>query len=374
MMRSLRAFRADPLRVAILLTVMAGAVLILVQTLRLLSDRTDPRQRLAVSLYDQAALRDLALAERATGHGDSADALAELSGRLGWRDRETQRLLIDAAIRRGDDGAAMRHVDALLRRRPALEPALLPALHAAAVDGTGRTALLLHLKARPAWRTAFFQRIDAIPPALRDAHEALLEVLARQGQLDRTGELVPYVQALAATGEAARARNFWLRLTGAEQGAVLDPDFERLRLDRTADRIVPFEWTTRRQPGADMRLVSGAGGRSLVVGVDRSAFGALLFQQLVLGPGRYRLITVTPSHQVMGLGVLRWTLRCLPGGTMVAMAGAPETFGWREDFAVPADGCTTQIVALEARRADGPSYSEARFDRITITPVGGAGR
>ncbi|MDY0958983.1 hypothetical protein SOM26_09840 [Sphingomonas sp. CFBP8993] len=374
MMRSPRASRADPLRVAIMLTVLAGAVLILVRIMGLLSDRTDPGQRLAVSLYDQAALRDLALAERATGHGDSADALAELSGKLGWRDGETQRLLIDAAIRRGDDGEAMRHVDALLRRRPALEPALLPALHAAAVDGPGRTALLQRLMARPAWRTAFFQRIDGIPPALRDAHEALLELLARQGQLDRKGELVPYVQALAATGEAARARNLWLRLTGAEQGAVLDPDFQRLRLDRTADRIAPFEWTTRRQPGADMQLVSRAGGRSLIVGVDRSAFGVLLLQQLVLGPRRYRLMTVTPSYQAMGLGVLRWTLRCLPGGTMVAMAGAPETFGWHEDFAVPVDGCTTQILALEARRADGPSYSEARFDRVTIMPVGEEGR
>ncbi len=332
------------------------------------------RDKLAQSPYDQAALRDLASAERLRGNDEPARALITLAGRLGWRDSQTELMLLEDALSQGDADAAMRHIDALLRRKPELAPRLIPALHAAAMDPIGRAALLERLDASPPWRKEFFTRIDYIPSQYQDAHETLLVGLAKAGKPAQIDEITSYVSALAKRGEVGRARELWIRLTNARPGLVLDPDFERLDPGSPV-QASPFEWNANRLGGTELRVTVEAGipsSRDLIVDTDGSAHGTVLTQTLVLRPHRYRLFVATPSASVLAAGGLKWTVRCLPGGKIVSADGAAVSAGWQADFEIPSSGCAAQRLSLEARRADARAIGEARFEKVWALPLAGS--
>lgn len=335
--------------------------------------RDDLQSRLAQAPYDQAALRGLASAARQRGNEASAHALIALSGQLGWRDSATELMLMEDAARRRDDNAAMRHIDALLRRKPDLAPMLMPALHAAAVSESGRNALLARLDENPPWRTDFFTRIDFIPAGYENAHETLLLQLARSGKPAADSEIVPCITALARAGSVTRARRLWITLSGAKDEQVLDPDFARFDPARSAVNPNPFEWTSNHLSGVELRVTIGAGlpsTRELVVDTDGSAYGTVLAQILVLPRGRYRLFVTAPSTDVLAYGGLAWMVRCLPGGKIVSADGSAAAAGWQADFAIPQEGCTAQRLSLEARRADTRAAGEARFEKVRVETLG----
>ena len=334
------------------------------------------RERLAYTPLDQAALRDLALLERKRGHGGDARTYAVLAGQLGWRDSRTQLMLIDDAVRRRDVVETVRRMDSLMRREPQMDALLLPVLHAAAMEERGRQIIETRLAADPPWRSGFFGALEYLPDADQPAHERLLAHLARQGTLRDDTDLVPYVRDLARRGENRHARTLWVALTAAGKGLLLDPDFERLSLKAPARRVSPFEWLAKRVPGADMRVggeLDRISSMALFFTVDRSAFGALLTQRTVLDPGRYRLITATPSAGALRRGVLRWEVSCLPGRRTLQTAGKAVAAGWQEVFIVPDSGCTAQQVTLEVRRSDGARQNEASFKSVTIAASAGNG-
>ncbi|WP_395396246.1 hypothetical protein WBP07_20310 (plasmid) [Novosphingobium sp. BL-8A] len=338
--------------------------------------RADLQARLAQTPYDQAALRGLASADRQNGNATSAHALLTLAGRLGWRDSQTELMLLEDAVRQGDANAAMRHIDALLRRKPDLAPRLMPALHAMATDKVGRNALLVRLESSPPWRKEFFTRIDFIPAQYQAVHETLLSELAKTGKPAGAEEISSYVAALARQGEVGRARKLWTTLTDTKPGLVLDPEFERFDPGSSVPAPSPFEWNASRLPGTELRITVEAGtpsSRDLVVDTDGSAHGTVLAQALVLKPGRYRLFVATPSTTVLAAGGLKWTVRCLPGSKTISTGGAAVALGWQSDFEVPAMGCAVQRLSLEARRADALTVGEARFEKVWALPLAGSG-
>ncbi|MFK4870449.1 hypothetical protein [Novosphingobium sp. ZW T3_23] len=333
------------------------------------------RGRLAQSLYDQVALRRLASAEALRGNDAPAQALISLAGRLGWRDSPTGLMLLDDAVRRGDASAAMRHIDALLRRKPELAPRLMPALHAAATDTIGRNALIERLDTSPPWRKEFFTRFDFIAAPSRNAHEALLIALAEAGKPARPDEITPYVGALAQEGEIAQAHKLWITVNkNAGAGPVLDPQFGRFEPGRSAPVPNPFEWTAHRLPGIALKVAADAdkpSARNLVIATDGTAHGTVLTQTLVLGPGRYRLFVKMPSASVLAAGGLKWMVRCLPGSRTVSTQGSAASAGWQADFAIPPSGCSAQLLSLQARRADGHAAGEARLEKVQAVPLAG---
>lgn len=327
------------------------------------------RERLADSPYDRVALRNLALAARRNGREADALALVRLGGRLGWRDSQTQIDLIDDAVRRRDDNEAMRRIDSLLRRKPALEPLLLPLLHRAAENENGRKALLARLAAMPPWRASFFQRLEYLPPRSVDAHERVLaEVMERDGPHPGE-ELIAHVEKLADRGDYARARKAWITLSRVPESLVLDPDFTRFPVARPFRRASPFEWTARRVPGTALARPEGSFAQGLRVDADRSTFGTIVSQHIVLPPARYDLTVSTRSTQALESGALRWNLTCLPSGRPIGASGKPVAAGWHEEVAVPRSACTAQLLSLEVRRTDDPAPTRAVFERIDITPA-----
>lgn len=331
------------------------------------------RSRLSDVPYDQATLRRLAAHERAQGQTGEARKLTNLAGQLGWRDSGTQLMLIEDAAARRDAGQAIRHIDAILRRKPDLASVLMPVLHAGAADDLGRQTLLAQLDAHPPWREEFFNHVDLIPAQYRGAHERLLRQLSARRSLVPNTELVPYLVWLADNGETRRARTFWIALTNTKDGFVLDPEFDGLDPAKPGQSIAnPFEWTAYHVPGIDLRAIAETdhlSSRSLLVDTDGSAFGNVLAQRLVLPAGRFRVIVTTPSPDLFTKGALRWSLQCLPDGSVVTSDNRPISSGWQQSFDVPAANCESQKLSLDARRVDAPAFGAIRIEKVSIEPV-----
>lgn len=335
-------------------------------------DAARARRAVATRPLDQGSLRDLARIEAQAGRPEKARSFLVLSSRLGWRDTPTELMLVRDAAMRGDEAGALRHLDALLRRRPALDTRLLPLLHQAAQDPRGRAALIDALAPGPQWRGAFFADMTLLPVSAKAGHEAVLAELARRGTLSLDTELVPYVRALVGEGEVSPARALWVGLAGVPDGLVLDPGFARLKPDASPDSRSPFEWTVPRVTGATLRLLPGEGSEAAGVSIyTDQAFGTVLTQWLTLSPGGYRLNVTTTSGDVFSGGALRWTVRCQPGGRETGVARVAVSGAWRQDFVIPATGCPAQTISLEARRAAGPGTASAEVRRIDLAPTDG---
>ncbi|WP_324699488.1 hypothetical protein ACLIMP_18815 [Novosphingobium aerophilum] len=356
---------------------LAGAVLVVQANLDRLrpasaaATETSLADRLAERPYDAAALRELALLRQRTGKGPEALVLARLGGELGWRDSRTQTMLIADEVRRGDETQAIRRIDALLRRKPALEPLLLPVLHRAATDARGRDALLDRLAAAPSWQDGFFRQLGTLPPELETAHEQLLAQWLQGPAPHRRDDLIAYVKVLVDRREYRRARTLWIAHAGTGDTPVLDPAFAQLDPAAPSGSAAPFAWSAQRVPGAELEMVAGSGGkapRRLSVTAGQSAFGTLLSQHIVLAPGRYSIDALMPSSAAFRRGALHWTVDCLPRGPSIAMVGTAAAGRWRQSFAVPQSGCTAQVLSLAARRTDDPAPSHASIERVLITP------
>ena len=136
-------------------------------------------------------------------------------------------LLLNEALRREDYHTALRHADALLRRRPDQGEAMLRMFHVAAREEAGREAVLERLMVAPLWRAAFFQDMSLIAPEDWAGHESILRTFAARRSIDLREEVVPFVRHLVAQGDYSRARNLWLTTAGLSPAPLLDGDFAK---------------------------------------------------------------------------------------------------------------------------------------------------
>lgn len=164
----------------------------------------------------------------------------------------------------------------------------------------------------------------------------------------------------------ATARHIW-GSTFAGQGALLhSPDFS----DRRAQP--PFNWEfAENETGVAERATGG--------GVDLAYYGRvpgkLVSQLVTLAPGGYRLgidyrsISGTP-------GTIALEVRCAGKDQVLGLLPLSARVGAdgeaRLEFAVPADGCPGQTVALIGRALEERDGQEALVRRITLSRGGGA--
>ena len=341
------------------------------------ADATRIADALRWAPMDGVGLRLLAEGAQKEERPAKAAALARLGGQLGWRDSRTQMLLLDDTLRREDVYAALRHADALLRRKPDRGGPMLRMFHVAASDEAGRGAVLERLMAAPLWRAAFFQDMSLLAPQDWAGHESILRTLAARRNIDLRKEVVPFVRHLVAQGDYVHARDLWLATAGLSPALLLDGDFAQTARQRTIGRLSPFEWRIGKVANIEVGLVNAASGMTgLRIRTGGNAFGSLVSQMVVLAPGRYILSAGASLSGPLRSGTLGWALICVPSGRRISLpmlqAGMPEAgrVGW--SIAIPETGCLLQQLVLQVRRMTNEGAVDLVLDHARIEPTGDA--
>lgn len=322
---------------------------------------------------DAVALRLLAEKANKEGRPAEAAALARLGGRLGWRDSRTQMLLLEDSLRQEDVRAALRHADALLRRKPDHGETMLRLFHVAASEEVGEVAVLERLAAAPIWRAAFFQDMRLLAPEEWAGHESILLALAARRSIDVRGEVVPFVRHLVAQGDFEHARNLWMNTSGLPSALLLDGDFAQFAGQRTMARLSPFEWRAGQVANAEVgRAGDGHEDAGLRIRTGGNASGALLAQMTLLAPGIYTLSAAASKPEPLRSGAIGWALTCVPSGRRlfpsIMPADAPENGRLAWEILIPQSGCSLQQLALRARRMTNDGAIDVVLRHARIDP------
>lgn len=221
------------------------------------------------------------------------------------------------------------------------------------------------------------QALDAI-----SGHDSLyLPLVASMGGKEKTPEVVVrlaerlparvlddpdtrknLIKHLVAVGAFSQARTVWSRGMAAGGGLVHSPDFSDARAP------APFNWLLSVN-------TTGAAERSKDGGIYVSYYdrqpGALVSQLLTLAPGSYR---ATAEFDVISGGADNVRLRVSCHGQTGYLAEIPLRQGSRSvalPFAVPAQGCNGQILALFGAASQKRGEMQVSVRRIDVVPAGG---
>jgi hypothetical protein len=306
------------------------------------------------------------------------------------------------ALEEGDNAAADRLLEAVLRRNPRSRLALLLQLDRDVREGRTRQAAvnmatltrlfsdvsdflvaeLARMATIPDSRPSV-SRVMQSDPQMR---ELVLEQLARRGAdpdtiLELAGTqargsaptetpqwLGLMLQGMVARGEAAEARSLWLRMTGADPasrgGNIYDPGFAGL------PGPPPFNWTL--EMSADGFAERGSNQLEAEYYGRREA--RLASQLILLAPGRYQLSFEAEGQAEGDAGRLAWTVTCNPGDgrlAEVAITGVdftPKRFAG--NFTVPETGCASQWLRLVGTSAEFPKTQQVRIKGLQISGAG----
>lgn len=286
-------------------------------------------------------------------------------------------LLLDDALRREDFDAALRHADALLRRKADHGGPMLRMFHVAAREEVGRGAVIARLMVAPPWRAAFFQDMSLLAPEDWAGHESILQTLAARRSIGLREEVVPFVRHLVAQGDYLHARNLWMAMAGLSPALLLDGEFANAAPQRTIGRLSPFEWRIGKVANAEAGQVDEASGTTgLRIRTGGNAFGPLISQITLLAPGRYILSAAASQPGPLRFGTLGWALTCVPSGRRLSLpiipAKAPESGRIEWEVAVPESGCPLQQLILQVRRMTNEGAVDVVLAHARIEQIGGA--
>ncbi|BAK66821.1 hypothetical protein SLG_21460 [Sphingobium sp. SYK-6] len=323
----------------------------------------DARAVLRDGALNAAAMRQLGLAANATGD-PSFEGKLRLAERISRRDQETQLALMALATSRGDDVAALGHLDILLTVNPGMGREVFPAL-ALPLHQPAFRRLLLRYSARPWFRhflaTAIQQSQDksavvalvlesGIPLAgdQRDLLPALLRPLIRSGDYEQARALA------VASGRLDRRALESFALTQA----TTDPDFAPLTFSLHSSEIAQARLIEDGRLGVEV-----APGR-LVTLVDRIT---------QLPPGAYAM------RQSLDVGLLEqsprveWVLRCAPGNAPpVWQQAVPPANGASAEplpLTIPPD-CGLQFWRLVVSTPDGQKPVRFEISALSLERTG----
>jgi len=321
-----------------------------------------------------SAYRALALLAEQGGETDRALTLNQAVLRLDPRNELARAWLVDHAAATRDWPAAVEHIDGMLRTARAGSAALHQALAVAAAAEEGRAALLFRLgEHAPPWRAGFLRFIarEAPLPLLESLYSPLRIAPVPLSMAEREG----WIERLVREGQGLGAYYLWLESLGEAERAVLgnihDGGFERSPSD------AGFGWRFGRVSGASIsrQPVAGSEGSvSLLVDFhgQRVAFQHVR-QRLALVSGDYTLSGRVFADGLQNERGLQWQLRCEGGAGLAETERFSGQSGWRRfevGFSVPAEGCSTQWLALVlAARIPAERLASGRiwFDALRIS-------
>lgn len=337
-------------------------------------DLSHARERLTARPLDAAAFR--ALGELSAAEGDTAAALGffRTAVRRDPRDPLVRIHLINIHRASGDERTAVDHLDALLRVSPALGDPLLRKLLDPMASEAFSDALANHLADDPPWR-------ELLPAALAASNdvasaERLLADLGARSRL-RAPEVALRASLLERLDRPRAARHVWGAALPAElkelDGLVFDGGFE------SGEGPEPYGWHWGSVASAVVGVDTShpAEGRSALTlefeGRIVDIFA--ISQDLVLGPGVYRLdLQADLALADAGRG-FAWIVACRDSSTPVARLAMPaRTQGW-QGFSVSfevAPSCPKQRIELvHEGRNPGERRPSGRmaFDAVRLRQV-----
>lgn len=307
------------------------------------------RRALRANPLDGQPLRVLAQAAEAEGRTAQAAALYHQAAELAPRDLPTRFWLLQHALANRDASDAMAQLDAILRLKPELLPALQPQLDLLAANPLAQKALVETLNRQPPWRAGFLAGLaKSTYPS-----EALAPVFGPLRGEPALRELQPWLARLRAENRHNLAYLTWVGLIPENQraylGNVFDGGFE-LEQELQAG---PFAWNAPPLAGAQAYWSAtrgSVGQNSYMVQFEgrRTPF-AHLWQALALPAGRWQLAWRARADRLDTPRGLVWRVLCEPQGRVLAESAPMQgRFDWREetiDLEIPAD-CPGQRLLL----------------------------
>ena len=331
------------------------------------------RQALLAEPLDVRALRVLALETEKAGSSARARIMMVVGDRLTRRDTITELWLFQHALANADWPRLYLHADAMLRRVWRLEQVLFPGMTSALRDPAAVAPLVARLEETPDWRKGFLNEVAWRSADPADAARLFASLAATSAPpTDVEGGYL--VERYVSLGDYKDAKSVWTWLLprGAPRGDgfIYNGDF------RPLPGAPPFNWRLVETDGASVEITPAADGAPALHVVAPAAKNADAAAQLLdLPPGSYRLSGAALVEPGQTGDLFSWRVGCVAQTN----AGVAETrqgsgvSGWRPfsiAFAVPAQGCDAQWLALEGLAHAGMEPAEAWYRGLTIRPIG----
>ncbi|MBC6980483.1 type IV pilus biogenesis/stability protein PilW [Caulobacter sp. 17J80-11] len=334
------------------------------------------RRALLAQPLNARALRVLGIAVDRGGDPQRADDLVTQAGNWSLRDGPAHVWLVDQRLRQGDFASAFAHADALMRRKPELQPHFFKLLSAAAAaDRRALAPIAERLAHQPAWREPFLQNLASTPKGLESA--ATLAIMLQPGRAPLSDKEQGFLLTrLVNGGQFADAAGLRRRLAPAAAAvSPFDGEFD----DRAGP--APFRWQIESGAGASVEIAPDdrlAGQSALRVEYDGYSTPGLIHQFVVLSAGAHELEVRWRSDTPVPAERLAWTVRCIGDNRIAARAVQPAAAAptpWRASsirFEVPAEGCAAQWLELRALPGDRRTTLVVWYDGMKIRPANGS--
>jgi len=183
--------------------------------------------------------------------------------------------------------------------------------------------------------------------ATRNKNKATSEPPAWQGLL---------LSKLVESGAYDKASGLWRTLTGfSKRELIFNPEFS------ASNAPPPFNWSLT---SSSAGVAERDNGGLRVLYFERENI-VLASQLLLLAPGTYRL-DWTISGDLGPSRSVRWTLRCLPGQTVVMDQAAGSMSG---QIKIAGSGCRAQQLQLEGRAQEFSGQADFRLSGLRLRKV-----
>ncbi|WP_421850520.1 hypothetical protein [Novosphingobium sp.] len=316
---------------------------------------SDPLSAQAVSILGRSQLYAQQLPQ--------AHRTFEVSGQLGWRDTMTQIYWLDQALQGGDYKVGAERLDAILRQSPLYEDRdrLIAAV---AETPQGRQALAERLKLAPTWANPLVSDVWDLP---------VDQVLQRVDLMRLTGKGVwscadseKISQRLIDLDQLDEAQSVWQLNCESSASLVYDGGFEHMDILKAT---TAFDWQLSNRSDTEISISQDTGGRrSLSLEVTGTTTVPILWQFVVLKPGRYTLSWRTPDTATAQANALQVSLTCRPDFSRAmtgrAVAGKPDE--WRQDFVIDNECRGHQLIFWLA------PHAPIHIDDVSLVAAGNA--
>ncbi len=303
-----------------------------------------------------------AIATEKVGEDAAARRLMRLAVLRNPRNRVARAWLVAKALPDGRYDDALIQLDAIMRMQPGLADGMTRAMVRFLLAPGMVDAFADAAKRGAPWMPAFLDAARRDDTVTRQVY-ALVEKLAeQQSRALSDASAVQVIQSALARNDYRDARRLLLATDAFARADgdnfVVDSAFQDRRVDRA------FGWQ-RGEPMPQGASVDSNGKLDVVLASADT--GVLIMQQLVAGPGDYRLSVVVQGVPSAGADALVWRIVCGQSGVDLASRGVGAADGPGDSaslaFTVPV-GCGAPRLIL-ANVRDGASAT-ASFSRIAI--------
>ncbi len=320
------------------------------------------------SLAHVEALRTVGITDFEAGKEENGLRLVKISGQMSWRDSAGQAWLLQRALLGKDYATAIKHTDALLRRRKVQEE-IFSIFNLAGQEPKLSEPLKAQFANMPNWRENFFATRKNTPAEQYDGFEGLIRALEDSPAPATRREMTPYINLLVSQGLENRALSLWaeffpedgIAVTSGKTAQLDWPTGERI------DKPLPFDWrfSDGRSVFASVEEDGNGDAMTLDLELDRNAVGDLAWRNLRIAPGTAHLTVDVDGSALRDMHDMRWSLTCLgrEGSKQYFRSDGPAQNGWT----IPVQGaCSTYRLALETPLGGIAGAKRLRIGLVTL--------